>query len=41
MQIYIPQFWCGVIATVLFEISVPILYVIFSGMRNRRKGGKK
>lgn len=41
MQIYISPFWRGVIATVLFEISVPILYAIFSAVRNRQKGGKK
>lgn len=25
---YIPEFWCGVIATILFEVAVPIAYLI-------------
>lgn len=25
---YIPEFWCGVIATILFEVAVPIGYLI-------------
>lgn len=25
---YIEPFWCGVIATILFEVAVPICYLI-------------
>lgn len=29
---FIPEFWCGVIATILFEIAVPIGYLIITSI---------
>lgn len=34
---YIPEFWCGVIITVLAEVGAFILYCIFQS--GRKKGG--
>lgn len=35
---YIPEFWCGVFATVIFEIMVIIGYGIY--LNCKKKGGE-
>ena len=38
---YIEPFWCGVIATILFEVAVPICYLIIASIgKEFRKGNK-
>lgn len=34
---YIPQFWCGVIATVAFEIGVLIVFGIYLDCKKKGK----
>lgn len=34
---YIPEFWCGVIATILFEIGLIIVLSVYFNL----KGGEK
>lgn len=41
---YIPEFWCGVILTVLLEIIVVFVMSIFATMKDRkdkRRNGQK
>lgn len=33
---YIPEFWCGVAATVIIEVAVIIGVAIFSGLRKEK-----
>lgn len=35
---YIPEFWCGVAATIVAEIALVIAYAIYE---NIKKGGKR
>lgn len=32
---YIPAFWCGVIATILFEIFALIVYGVYIGTKKK------
>lgn len=41
MTFYIPQFWCGVITTVVFEISMIIGAAIISSINKDKKKGDK
>lgn len=34
---YIPEFWCGVLATLLFEVGALILYGIYLKQKISRK----
>lgn len=36
---YIPEFWCGVAATIATEIALVIVYAIYSNFKS--KGGKE
>ena len=41
---YIPEFWCGVILTVLFELIVVFVMSMFATMKDRkekRRNGQK
>lgn len=40
MTFYIPQFWCGVIATIIFEICMLIGAVIVSTLGKDEKKGE-
>lgn len=41
MTFYIPQFWCGVIATVIFEFGMTIGIAVISALgKDKRKGEK-
>lgn len=37
---YIPEFWCGVIMTVLVEIALTTIMIVISTI-GKNKGGKK
>jgi hypothetical protein len=30
---YIPQFWCGVVATILFELALFIVFLIYCNFK--------
>lgn len=35
IKMYIPAFWCGVVATILFELGISFVITLFAA----RKGG--
>lgn len=35
---YIPEFWCGVVATVLVEITTVIVGIIVANVKENKKG---
>lgn len=35
---YIPEFWCGVIATFVSEVVALIVYSIYTNVRNKKNG---
>lgn len=37
-KMYIPEFWCGVAATIITEVIIAIAYSIYA---DHKKGGKK
>ena len=38
---YIPEFWCGVVATILVELGIVIGLVILLGNNRKNSGGQK
>lgn len=38
---YIPEFWCGVIATILCEVLALVGTLIWYGTKNKNSGTKK
>lgn len=38
---YIPEFWCGVAATILCEAFALIGALIWAGAKNKNSGGEK
>lgn len=38
---YIPEFWCGVLATIICEVLTLVGALIWSGTKSKNSGGKK
>lgn len=37
---YIPKFWCGVIATLFIEIAIIVMWTLYTDYKNKKKGAK-